>query len=171
MNKTNWEQKNTVKGDNQVSKYVKFEGKIGGTPRILLLGNSIAWHAPKEDIGWSGDWGMAASCKENDFVHRIIADIQKDHPGAYFCFVQGAIWERTYKNCDYEGNFSAAKNFCPDIIITELSGNIPNDDFEESAFIENMSEFHSYLSGENKNVKIIETSSFGLYRVQRRLRR
>lgn len=161
MQKNEWEKLNTVEGENQVSEYVKFDGKIGGTPRIMFLGNSITWHGPKADIGWYGDWGMAASSKEKDYVHIIMREISKHYPNAFFCIVQGAIWERSYKNCNYEENFSKAKNFSPDIIISKVVDNIPNEEFEHEPFIESMIELHKYLSGIMKDVKIIRTSSFG----------
>ncbi len=161
MEKTEWEKLNTVEGENQVSLYVKFEGKPGGSPRVMFLGNSITWHAPKAEIGWHGDWGMAASSKENDYAHIMMRKISERYPDAYFCIVQGAIWERTYKDCDYEGNFSAAKDFNPDIIISKLVDNIPNAEFEHEPFIENMGKLHKYLSGTRDDVSIIETSSFG----------
>ena len=161
MQKSNWEKRNTVESKNQVSKFVKFEGDLKGGPRILFLGNSITWHGPLEEIGWSGDWGMAASSEENDYAHKVMAAIKNKNPNATFCIVQGAVWERTYKNCDYENNFGAAKNFCPDIIVCLLSDNMKIEEFDESAFIENMGKLHSFLSGGRNDVTIIETSSFG----------
>ena len=103
---------------------------------------------------------MAASKKENDYVHLVMADVLKKHPDASFCIVQAAIWERTYKNCDYEGNFASAKNFKPDIIICCLSANIPTDEFEHDAYVENLGKLHAYLSGGKTDVKIIQSSSF-----------
>ena len=41
--------------------------------RLLVLGNSITYHAPTPSRGWNGDWGMAASSEENDFVHLTAA--------------------------------------------------------------------------------------------------
>ena len=58
--KNGWENRNTVKGENQVSQHVTFEGNLDGSPRIMFVGNSVTRHATKEDIGWYGDWGMAA---------------------------------------------------------------------------------------------------------------
>jgi hypothetical protein len=38
---------------------------------LVVLGNSITRHPPLASIGWSGDWGMAASAQDKDFAHRV----------------------------------------------------------------------------------------------------
>ncbi len=43
--------------------------------RILFLGNSLTLHGPKAEIGWVGNWGMAASAQDKDFVHLLAAAI------------------------------------------------------------------------------------------------
>ena len=43
--------------------------------RVLFLGNSITLHGPAPAIGWTGNWGMAASAEHLDYVHLLTADI------------------------------------------------------------------------------------------------
>ena len=38
---------------------------------LLVLGNSITRHGPLASIGWSGDWGMAASDQAHDYAHLV----------------------------------------------------------------------------------------------------
>jgi hypothetical protein len=64
--------------------------------RILIMGNSITWHEPKEDIGWSGDWGMAASSRENDYVHLLMKGIRAANPDAHFMIRNIAEFEIGY---------------------------------------------------------------------------
>jgi len=157
---SNEKRKNTVDGKNQINKYVFFEGKENGSPCIMIVGNSITRHAPKEDIGWFGDWGMAASSKERDYVHIIISKFTEKYPDAFFCIVQGAVWETTYKTCEYEEYFSGTMDFKPDVIINTLSENVSGEDFEEDIFIDSLISLNKYLSGGNANVKVIKSTSF-----------
>ncbi len=156
----NFEKKNTVESKNQVNKYVYFYGSQNTGLRIMFVGNSITHHGRKDEIGWYGEWGMAASCKENDYVHIVMDTVKKKCADASFCVVQGAVWERSYENCNFDLYFSKAKNFNPDIIISFVSENITPDTFNEETFVAGITAFHEYLSGNNKNVRIICLSNF-----------
>lgn len=36
---------------------------------MLIFLNSIVWHNPAPALGWYGNWGMAATSIDKDFVH------------------------------------------------------------------------------------------------------
>ncbi len=157
----NFEKKNTVKATNQVSQNVFVLGDMmNGEPKIMFLGNSITKHGVAPQIGWHGDWGMGASSIENDYVHICMNKILKKYPDAVFCIVQGAVWERSYRNCNIDEYFKEASNFNPDVMICLLSENVINEDFDSEIFIAELHKFHKYLSGKNKNAKIIVCSNF-----------
>jgi lysophospholipase L1-like esterase len=53
--------------------------------RIAFVGNSITVHDSSPEIrkrlGWTGNWGMAATSLENDYVHRLAARIAQKQNG------------------------------------------------------------------------------------------
>lgn len=116
---------NNVSSSHQVDKYVDIY-ENGGAKRVLFIGNSITKHAPAESIGWSGNWGMAASCEENDYVHRTVAGLREKFGEIDYCVAQLAEWERRY----FEGEkvlnefYTKARDFTADIIIVRIGENI-----------------------------------------------
>ena len=60
-------------GQTEDSDCISFESAEDADIKILFLGNSITRHGKAENLGWHGDWGMAASAKDNDYVHKLIS--------------------------------------------------------------------------------------------------
>ena len=121
--------KNDVSAENQLGgrahiSYINPEGK---GRRVLLVGNSITLHAPKADIGWNDNWGMAASSEEKDYVHRIAAAMEKD---TVFCICQAADWERGYKNPHCLLPLREARDFGADTVVLRLVENCIHRDID-----------------------------------------
>ena len=72
--------KNDVPAEGQLKENdcVSFSLAENADVKILFLGNSITRHGKAENLGWLGDWGMAASRKENDYVHKLISRLLED---------------------------------------------------------------------------------------------
>lgn len=118
---------NTVSADNQlrVNDYVSIYNR-GGSKKVLFFGNSITRHEPAPHIGWYGDWGMAASSIDNDFVHLIVKELDKRFGTIDYCIAQGSKWERAYTRTGevMQEIYSKAREFDADIIIVRIGENI-----------------------------------------------
>ena len=47
---------------------------------MLVIGDAISLCAPIPAQGWNHNWGMAATAEENDYVHRLVAELRKNSP-------------------------------------------------------------------------------------------
>ena len=66
------------------------QGKSNGELRVLYVGNSITQHVPCDY--WWGDWGMAASSREMDYVHQLAGMLSKEYDLSY-SLSQLSQWE------------------------------------------------------------------------------
>lgn len=121
---------NTVSSENQIvqSSIVFFLGNPNAKMRILILGNSITRHGPKADIGWENDWGMAATKRENDYVHRLCAQLEKDKKDVFIMVRQASDWERRYTEENILSEYEQEKDFKADIVIFRLGENVVQPD-------------------------------------------
>ena len=97
-------------------------------PRVLFVGNSITLHGPRPQIGWTNNWGMAASARDKDYVHLLQKKIAAVRPDAQCCLLQVAnTFERAFFKKDWscERNFKWAREFKPDVIVFFFGANVP----------------------------------------------
>ena len=95
--------------------------------KVLFLGNSITLHAPAPDIGWTGNWGMAATAEEKDFVHLLAADIAKTAGVPPRIMVKNiAEFERGYEGFDLAAGLKPELEFNADIVIVAIGENVPD---------------------------------------------
>ena len=102
---------------------------------VVILGNSIRLHGPALTIGWSGNWGMAATSRDKDYVHVLyrkicntLAKRQKKAPELKL--PGGVVDEKTFS----KWNADAVRN--ADILIIQLSdnyrGELTDDKFQKN---------------------------------------
>lgn len=155
-------EKNTVSSKNQLEEndYVEIFGEIDSKIKILFVGNSITKHAPNEKIGWNGNWGMAATSLENDYVHQTVKKLKDRYDSVSYCICQVSEWENNYKNkiVPYD-LFLKAREFSADIIVMRCVENCKVIDFDEICFEREYKKLIEYLNL-NKNAKVILTTSF-----------
>lgn len=94
--------------------------------RVLFLGNSITLHGPLESIGWTGNWGMAASSQDQDYVHLLQQRLAKSQGSLPKIHVQNiADFERDPDSYDLDVKLRDAIAFDPDLVIVAIGENVP----------------------------------------------
>lgn len=155
---------NTVSAVHQLdpTKYVRITEKPGAKLKVLFVGNSITRHMPLESIGWTGDWGMAASCEEKDYVHQTVRLLEeKLGEPVNFCVAQAAEWEVHYE----EGEkplleyYIPARDYRADIVIIRIGENVNREKDKLNpcrGSFEKMVEFFA----SNPDARVIVTDNF-----------
>ena len=94
--------------------------------KILFVGNSITKHGPKADIDWHGNWGMAATSEDKDYVHVVTKALAAKQGATPEIMVKNvADFERTHATYDIAGKFADAAAFKADLIILCIGENVP----------------------------------------------
>ena len=95
-------------------------------PKILLLGNSITLHGPAPEIGWTGNWGMAATAEDKDYAHLLLASIERTAGAKPKSLVRNlAGFERGYATYDFPVQLREALAFEADIVVLAIGENVP----------------------------------------------
>ena len=130
--------------------------------RILYLGNSITLHGPAENIGWSGNWGMAATSLDKDYVHLLTSRIAKAAGGEPKIEVQNvADFERGYATWNVNEGLKKQLEFDADLVIVAIGENVPPlaTDEDKSAFKSALTRLIQAIQ-ERKPQTIVVRSSF-----------
>lgn len=158
---------NTVSANNQLFTYQRVEivENAKAFIKILFVGNSITRHGPKEEIGWNGDWGMAASCKEKDYVHQVVTQIQNKYGNISYCIAQAAEWEKEYWKgmAPHKEEYLVAQAFKADLVIIRIGENISRSKNEEIDCKKYFDEMIRFFIEENPEAKVIVTDCFWRY--------
>jgi alpha-galactosidase len=93
--------------------------------KILFLGNSITLHGPSAKVDWKGNWGMAASAQDKDYVHLVIAALTKSLGHApQYKVASISEFERGYMTYDIEAKLKDALAFKADTVVVAIGENV-----------------------------------------------
>jgi hypothetical protein len=130
--------------------------------KVAILGNSITGNGPNPAIGWTGDWGMAASAKDKDYVRLLEKDLKKISKDIELKELNIANFERDYQAYSPDNVFiNGIRDFRPDILIIRLGDNV-----DERVLGLDFTEFHKALQNVVKQVangrfmKVIVSNGF-----------
>lgn len=149
---------NTVPANNQMkdAATVSYLGPADAPKKILIIGNSITRHAPKQELGWNGNWGMAASAPEKDYVHRLSALLEAHSIPARLRIHQAVEWEGDILQKDFKEFLAEDLPFGADIVILRFGENISSKLADE--FQKQLAEIADYFG--KTGAKLVFTTSF-----------
>ena len=132
------------------------------TSKILFLGNSITKHGPAPAIGWNGNWGMAASAEDKDYVHFVIRGLGEkwgNNPQAMIMTI--VDFECGYADYDASKSLKKALDFKADTVVLAIGENVAALSSEEAKtkFKSSLSKLLAALKTDN-NPTIIVRSCF-----------
>jgi hypothetical protein len=94
--------------------------------KVLFLGNSITVHPPAPQIGWFGNWGMAATTAEEDYVHVLTQRLGKAAGGQPQIRLGNiAPFEREFATYDAARGLRDDVAFRADVVIIAVGENVP----------------------------------------------
>jgi hypothetical protein len=107
-------------------KGAKDDAASAGVHKLLFLGNSITLHAPAPASGWMGNWGMAASAQEKDYVHLVTRALATPTKPAPEVMVKNiAAFERQYATYDMDSELKDAFGFGANLVVVAIGENVP----------------------------------------------
>lgn len=154
---------NTVPAAKQleIDRMVRFFREPDSKLKVLFVGNSITLHGYKPEIGWYGEWGMAASCQENDYVHRVVSALKEKYGPLDYCIAQASKWEMNYFESEQmlEEYYQSARAFEADIVIIRIGENISREAIQKINCKPYYDKMISFFAS-NENAKVIVTDNF-----------
>ena len=110
---------------NRMGKAAYEEGGKGGPYRVLIYGNSFLKHRPLPSIGWTNDWGMAASCREKDFAHLLLKKFEARLGAAPDYRLRSLYWfEKDFPHFDIARELADDIAYKPDYLIIAIGENV-----------------------------------------------
>jgi lysophospholipase L1-like esterase len=125
--------------------------------RVLIVGNSITLHGPLPERGWKGNWGMAASAAEKDYVHLLSTQLKKLNPAVDIRLMIAVDFEQNYRTYDF-ASLKSFSDFAPDLVIMRIAENTnltTLNDYENR-----YARLITDLTSNNTNAKVICSTSF-----------
>lgn len=113
--------------------------------KILFMGNSITKHGPNPQIGWEGNWGMAASAEENDYVHKLMKHINSIDPAVHFLIKNIADFEREFWSYDIS-QLKEFRDYEADLVIMRIAENIDEKQLKLHKLSEHYTELVRYIN-------------------------
>lgn len=127
---------------------------------VVILGNSITYSPANAEVGWNGNWGMAASAPEFDFVHLLTADFKEKNKACIVTAKNIAAFEVNYTVYNLAAELKQIKDLKPDLLIIRIGENVQQEGIDSVAFEQKYASLIDYFKADNPDLKVLAAGSF-----------
>ena len=136
---------------------------------VLCVGNSLLSHGVNESLGWSGNWGMAASSEDKDYYHQLQGIFAEEFPDVKAEFKKVAVspLERAIDADEKHDYTTEIKNafdavtadFIPDIVTLQFGDNTSSN-ITPKSYAHALVQIGDYFKKLNPNVEVVYSVPF-----------
>ena len=141
----------------------KADRAVAGGVRVLFLGNSITLHRVSVKIGWTNNWGMAASAREKDYAHLVVKGIERETATPVDMRIRNLYaFEKGFKTWDCTTELAKEIACKPDYIVIALGENVAElpEGPERMAFRESFKRLLGCFITDKRRPKVVVRGTF-----------
>lgn len=125
---------------------------------VVVLGNSVTYAGPNEPLGWYGDWGMAASARDSDYVHVLKRSFQLRDPNVVVSIKNIQEFELNFTNYNFDTELKSLRDTHPDIVILRIGENLKAN-IDLNVFEQRYKDLINYFKADNPKVIVVGVST------------
>jgi lysophospholipase L1-like esterase len=131
--------------------------------KVLILGNSITYTPPSPNILWYGNWGMAASAEDKDYVHLLGAHLKAANDSSTVTVQNIGEFEFYFDAYNIDANLKKIRDAKPDILIMRIGESVTRNQ-DADLFEKRYVDLLNYFKATNPQIKILAVGSILRFR-------
>jgi lysophospholipase L1-like esterase len=125
---------------------------------VVILGNSITYTTPYAPLDWNGNWGMAASAADKDYVHVLKKSLQLRDTGVVVNVKNIQEFELNFATYNFDAELKSFKDTHPDLVILRIGENLQAG-IDLNVFEQQYVKLINYFKEGNPNVVVMGVST------------
>jgi lysophospholipase L1-like esterase len=125
---------------------------------VVILGNSITQAGPNQPLGWYGDWGMAASAEEKDYVHVLKRSLQLRNPDVVVKVQNVQEFELDFTVYNFDNHLKSFRDSHPDLVILRIGENLKAG-IDLKVFEQRYKDLINYFKADNPKAVVVGVST------------
>lgn len=124
---------------------------------VVILGNSITYTTAYPPLDWYGNWGMAASAADKDYVHILTKCLQLRNPNVQVQVKNIQEFELGFTNYDFDGQLKTFKDTHPDLVLLRIGENLQAN-IDLNVFEQRYQQLINYFKTDSPNTIVVGAS-------------